>query len=226
MNRRIERLRPHQIAEQLSVRSLVYLPLGTIEWHCHHLPVGLDALTAHGLCLLAAARTGGLVWPPLYYGTGGDHAEFPWTVMMRDRTEIQALLEHTLRRLASMRVERVVLFSGHFADGQLAMIDDIAATWNKANSAPQVLALAVNQVDVSGFPPDHAGLFETTLMSGLAPETVDLGRLSSLDDSLDRFDANSPLWGIVGADPRQSPPIAAGQLVDRLAYWLADALSH
>jgi creatinine amidohydrolase len=87
--RQIERLRPHQIEAALAERSLIYLPLGTIEWHCHHLPVGLDALTAQGLCLLAAEETGGLVWPVLYYGTGGGHGAFPWTVMMPERVEIE-----------------------------------------------------------------------------------------------------------------------------------------
>lgn len=91
MTRQIELLRPHQIQEALAQRSLIYLPLGTIEWHCHHLPVGLDALTAHGLCLRAADRTVGLVWPALYYGTGGDHGGFPWTVMMPAAMEIEAL---------------------------------------------------------------------------------------------------------------------------------------
>ncbi len=62
MTRQIERLRPHQIAAALAERSLIYVPLGTIEWHCHHLPVGLDGLTAHGLCLIAAEQTGALVW--------------------------------------------------------------------------------------------------------------------------------------------------------------------
>lgn len=123
MMRQIELLRPRQIEEALRQRSLIYLPLGTIEWHCHHLPVGLDALTAHGLCLRAAERTGGLVWPALYYGTGGDHGDFPWTVMMPDAAEIEVLLTFSLRRLSALKVAEVVLFSGHFADEQLAMID-------------------------------------------------------------------------------------------------------
>jgi creatinine amidohydrolase len=211
--KQIERLRPQQIEAALAERSLIYLPLGTIEWHCHHLPVGLDGLTAHGLCLAAAEQTGGLVWPVLYYGTGGGHGAFPWTVMMPERREIEALLTQTLHRLGQMGVKEVLLFSGHFADEQLQMIDEIAQVWNAKGSLPLVKAFAVNRANVPNFPPDHAGLFETTLLDGLSDGLIDLPSLGKGVDQVDRFDPASPLWGIVGADPRQSPQSDRGELV-------------
>lgn len=225
MTRQIERLRPHQIEAALHARSLIYLPLGTIEWHCHHLPVGLDALTAHGLCLRAAEHSGGLVWPVLYYGTGGDHGGFPWTVMMPDETEIAALLRFTLIRLRDLQVQQAVLFSGHFADGQLAMIDRIAADWNARNPLPRVTALSVNRAKISGFPPDHAGLFETTLLDGIVPGLSDLDRLGADPDLPDRLDPRSPLWGIVGADPRSRPPVPPPDLAAAIVDWMIGAVS-
>lgn len=223
MTPQIERLRPHQIEAALARRSLVWLPLGTIEWHCHHLPVGLDALTAHGLCLRAAERAGGLVWPPLYFGTGGDHALFPWTVMMPGAEEIEALLLHTLRRLAALGVGQAILFSGHFADEQLAMIDRIAADRAAGGSSLRVTALSVNRIRVPGLPPDHAGLFETTLLAGLAPDLVDPSRLGEEADGADRFDPASPLWGIVGTDPRGRSPVGPQEMVERIVAALAEA---
>jgi len=225
MTRQIERLRPHQIRDALAKCSLIYLPLGTIEWHCEHLPVGLDALTAHGLCLNAAEQTGGLVWPPLYYGTGGGHGGFPWTVMMPDEAEIAALIRKTLLRLSDLGVARVVLFSGHFAEAQLAMIDSIAAHWNSTGKLTQVVATAVNRAEIDGFPPDHAGLFETTLLAGLAPELVDINQLAPIavqDSKLDRFDPASPIWGVVGADPREAAPMLPKALVERVVGSLID----
>ncbi len=50
----VELLLPHEISEALAARSVVYLPLGSIEYHSHHLPVGLDGLNAHGVCTRAA----------------------------------------------------------------------------------------------------------------------------------------------------------------------------
>lgn len=219
MTLQIERLRPHQISEALARRNLVWLPLGTMEWHCHHLPVGLDSLTANGLCIAAAERVGGLVWPVLYYGTGGDHSDFPWTVMPGS-AEIEALIDFTLKRLAQLGVAEVVLFSGHFADTQLEMIDRIADRWNGSGHAPRVTALSVNRAGIDGFHPDHAGLFETTLLDAVAPGLSDLGRLGLGEDALDRFDPNSPLWGIVGADPRGSAPVPPEKLLQMMVDWL------
>lgn len=220
MTRQIERLRPHQIEEALAERSMIYLPLGTIEWHCHHLPVGLDALTAHGLCLRAAEKSGGLVWPTLYYGTGGDHGQFPWTIVMPDAGEIEALLKFTLKRLAQLDVQQVILFSGHFADTQLEMIDRIVANWNLEQTSPVVRALAVNRAPIANFPPDHAGLFETELLEAIEPGLSDIARLGSSPDDQDRFDPSSPLWGIVGTDPRLRAPISGDKLALELVKWL------
>src|SRR5690606_14111351 len=122
-----------------------YIPLGTYEWHCEHLPIGLDSLTAQGLCLRAAMRAGGLALPPLYYGTGGGHGVYPWTIMMEAETEIAALLRKTLSRLDDFDFKVAVLFSGHFADEQIAMIKRLARDWNQGRSNMTVLAFAMNR---------------------------------------------------------------------------------
>jgi creatinine amidohydrolase len=112
-----------------------------------------------------------------------------------------------------MGVQEVMLFSGHFADEQLHMIDDLATAWNAERGLPLVKAFAVNRADVPTFPPDHAGLFETTLLAGLAEGLIDLSRLGPAADAVDRFDPASPLWGIVGSDPRQLPPLDRATVV-------------
>ena len=54
-----ELLLPHEIASALAARSVVYLPLGSVEFHSAHLPIGLDGLNAHGVCTRAAISTAG-----------------------------------------------------------------------------------------------------------------------------------------------------------------------
>lgn len=227
--RRLEYLMPFQIREILAERPAAFLPLGTIEWHGEHLPVGLDALTAHGLCLRAAASIGGLVYPPLYFGTGGGHGDYPWTVMMPGPNEIEAQLNFILSRLEAFGVRRAVLFSGHFADTQLEMIDRIAAGWNAANSALVVVASAVNRIPDIRFAPDHAGLFETTLLHGLHPDLVQEGRLPPKQGSeaepdpygAHRHEPDHPLWGIFGPDPRDFDRAKAAPLVNAIVAHLA-----
>ena len=224
-----ELLLPHEIDDALAKRSVVYIPLGSIEYHSLHLPVGLDGLNAHGVCIRAAARTGGIVLPALYYGVGGGHTSYPWTIMAKSGSAISDLLKETLRRLASFEVKVAVLFTGHFSDEQLALIDELADRWNASGSGLKTLALAVNRTDVRTAP-DHAGVFETTLLSSMWPDRVQLDRLPSLSEVPaepsdpiaghdHRHDPAHPLWGVMGPDPRAYDPDHANALLADIVSW-------
>ena len=223
-----ELLLPWQLRAALEAQPVVYIPLGTIEWHCEHLPVGLDALTAHGLCLRAAQKSGGVVLPPLHYGTGGGPGGYPWTVMMDSDREIATLLRKTLAQLEDFGCRLVVLFSGHFADTQLDMIDGIAEDWNDRERPLHVMATAVNRIEGLAIAPDHAGVFETTLLYALHPQLVQMDRLPSLakaplatdDWAESRHNAKHPIWGVFGPDPRQFDPAQAPILLTRCVDWL------
>lgn len=219
---RIEFLLPHEIRTAVSSMPVAYVPLGTYEWHCEHLPIGLDSLTAQGLCLRAASVHGGLVLPPLYYGTGGGHSAYPWTVMMETEAEIAALLRKTLSRLRDFGFKVVVLFSGHFADPQIEMIKHLAQDWKAGGSGMAALAYAVNEIDGLPIAPDHAGLFETTLLGELWPDRVDLSRLPATSEAepTDRHEPAHPIWGVMGADPRSYDAATAPSLVAPSVRWL------
>lgn len=229
MTKQLELLRPAQIAAEMARCPRVWLPLGTIEYHSHHLPVGLDGLQAHGLCLDAAEIAGGLVYPPLWWGTGGGHGAYPWTVMMPDQAELAALLHRTLIRLQAFGVRQAVLFTGHFADEQLQMIAALASDWTAHGSPLQVLALGVNGNADAPLPPDHAGRFETTLLAAYQPQTVDMAQLppAKPDETGEdpfgpqRHNPDHSLHGIFGADPRGFAPSEAAGLRRSMAAWLA-----
>ena len=61
-------LRPGQIVAHREACPVVYIPIGTLEWHGVHNPMGADTLQAEGLAILCAQKGGGLVFPPLYFG--------------------------------------------------------------------------------------------------------------------------------------------------------------
>lgn len=227
---RIELLRPGQIRQAWSNCPLVFLPLGTYEYHQEHLPIGLDALTSQGLCLRAASQLGGLVCPPLYYGTGGDHGDMPFTVMMHSPAEIEALLDKTLQVWMHNGAKLAVLFSGHFADEQIAMVRGIEQRWNAQNLPMKVLGLTMNMGENIAMQPDHAGLFETALLSAFWPDCVDLRQLPPVQAGGDvdagqspygaqRLDPMHPLWGIIGADPRSFEHRMAQPLLEAMLSW-------
>jgi creatinine amidohydrolase len=65
---RYQMLRPDQIVARRKDCPVVYIPIGTLEWHGVHNPVGTDTLQAEGIAIQCAEKGGGLVFPPLYYG--------------------------------------------------------------------------------------------------------------------------------------------------------------
>jgi creatinine amidohydrolase len=65
---RITHLHPRELRERRDAYPVAWLPLGTIEWHGRHLPLGLDGVKAEALCVYAARRLGGVVFPAQYYG--------------------------------------------------------------------------------------------------------------------------------------------------------------
>jgi len=61
-------LRPAQFRERVNKMPVAYLPLGTLEWHGEHLPLGSDALQPLELFREIATEIGGVVLPPLFLG--------------------------------------------------------------------------------------------------------------------------------------------------------------
>lgn len=231
---RAELLSPTELDAAIARAAIAYLPLGSIEFHGAHLPVGLDSLTAHGVCVAAARAGGGVVLPTVYQGLGGEHSAYAWTIMVASDAEVRSLIAQTLARLEAFGVRVAVLLTGHFAGEQQNMVDNIAAAWN-ADSAHTLRAVgtAMNRCPTSPIAPDHAGVFETTLLYALHPELVHLDRLPALDThppidaggdvwGAQRHDPTHPLFGVFGPDPREFDPAAAPALLSTTADWLAE----
>lgn len=63
-----EELCPREFAERIREFPAVFLPLGTLEWHGYHLPLGADGLQSQGAMKMIAERVGGVVLPMLFLG--------------------------------------------------------------------------------------------------------------------------------------------------------------
>lgn len=68
MEVRYHMLRPKEIVARRTECPVVYIPIGTIEWHGVHNATGADSLQAEGIAVRCTELGGGLVFPPLYYG--------------------------------------------------------------------------------------------------------------------------------------------------------------
>ncbi|WP_204249278.1 creatininase family protein [Frondihabitans sp. PAMC 28766] len=134
---RAELLSPAEIDAALGGGSVVYIPLGSLEFHQAHLPIGLDSLNAHGVCAAAAMITGGVVLPTVYQGTGGGHGDYPWSIMMPTGDALEANLTATLQRLDDFGVLVAVVFSGTSPTN--------SSTWSTASARPGPLATPLSE---------------------------------------------------------------------------------
>jgi creatinine amidohydrolase len=203
---RYERLRPAQIVAARQACPVVYIPIGTLEWHGVHNPVGADTLQAEGLALMCAQQGGGLVFPPLYYGE--NRLEALMEANARDRDQIAAqmalspgnftaerqpfsateqalnyhkLLLHILVEAETLGFELGVLVAGHYP-----LIDHARAAvlqFNQREFSKRHGMLAWACVDYLLVRDqyenagDHAAGWETSHVMALHPQTVDLSLL-------------------------------------------------
>lgn len=126
-----------------------------------------------------------------------------------------------------------VLFTGHFALQQLDAMKKLHDDWQSRPQVMRVLTLSISDLPNAPFPPDHGGLFETTVLAGLRPDLVHLERLPDrktrpADDpggnvsGPQRRDSHNVLYGVMGAAPRALDPAQAQSLAKRLTTWLID----
>jgi len=62
-------MRPPEILEERNRLPMVFIPIGPLEWHGPHLPVGTDGLHAHAVAVDVARRVGGVVLPTYFIGS-------------------------------------------------------------------------------------------------------------------------------------------------------------
>ncbi len=61
-------LTPAEFRTRLAAAPVAYLPLGTLEFHGEHMPLGSDAIQPAGFFKEVATEAGGIVLPPLFLG--------------------------------------------------------------------------------------------------------------------------------------------------------------
>ena len=180
-----ERMLPYEFRAAQTELPTVFLPLGTVEWHGEHNALGLDALKAHQLCVLAAQAGGGIVHPPLYGGMGG--LDKPATVVIEGEYEWENhLLRPWLERLCSefqrQGFRAIIMLTGHYGHNQQIVVREVAA---RMTERLQIAVLGTPEywlAQDAGYLGDHAGIGETSLLMHLHPELSQIERIRNDPD--------------------------------------------
>ena len=232
-------LTPPEFEERLRAAPIAYLPLGTLEWHGRHLPIGSDGIQSQGFFVELARAAGGIVLPMLflgpdralmadgkdYYGmdtakTNGQDGrplQLPGSAYWVSDELFLQLLEAILKQLrrAGFRVvvahgPSTIRFRDHIPEWEERFGLKLSQCWRPDNS------------DGLGIQCDHAGANETSLVMALRPELVQMDNLSK--------DLSQWPVSVGGEDPRVHASAERGRKamklnVERMAGILREALA-
>jgi creatinine amidohydrolase len=88
------------------------LPVGVIEAHSSHLPLGMDMFACHWIACRAAEVETAIVYHAYPYGINIESAHLPGAVVIR-RELVFALIENICDEMARNGLKKIVLLSGH-----------------------------------------------------------------------------------------------------------------
>lgn len=183
MTRRLADLPGSRIAGALSERSLLVLPVGSIEHHGPHLPLRTDALIAESVAAAAverAARQGLDAWllPTLSVSKSDEHAWAPGTLWLTAETLLATLVDLG-RSVAATPARKLVLLNGHGGNVALLQVANRELR-RRFGLQPFTMPAGIQQAGrgTEGEPDElgfgiHAGFAETSIVLHLAPELVD-----------------------------------------------------
>lgn len=200
---RFERLRPAQMVALRDECPVAYIPLGTLEWHGLHNPLGADALQAGEIALRCAVK-GGVVFPAVFYGESrvnslletnpkyqsgiAERLKMPAELLQEERQpwsgmeqieHYQHHLIHIIAEAASYGFKLVVFIAGHYPlidHARAAAMSYNQWAYDKGWESIGVIPLADFLLMRKHYehPGDHAGKWETSHLLASDPETVDM----------------------------------------------------
>jgi len=169
--------------EELRERRPVALwPVGAVEPHGPHAPLGTDTLISVAMCERAAERLAdppAVVLPPLPFGVTRYGAAFPGAVGISEAT-LRAVVLDVAAAVTAQGFRRLVIVNNHFEPEQVTTLRAAAA---------EVGALYLDLVrrrnaqrlgDEFRRGSCHAGRYETSLVLAQAPELVDRRAMAAL----------------------------------------------
>jgi creatinine amidohydrolase len=188
-------MRPGQLEKAIRSFPVVYVPFGPIEWHGKHLPLGNDALKAHGVLVKTAEQFGGVVYPSVFFHEGFQ------------RDFLVPVLTDLFQRLKKTGFRVILGVSGHNVQGQIDMIDKALAPVVADGTVVGVGLWEITLSRCAESNTDHAAKWETSNMMFLYPDLVDMSALG--DGPL--APNMQPPDGIGGQDPRRHASLEVGR---------------
>lgn len=236
-----EELTPKEFRIRIADAPIAYLPLGTIEWHGEHLPLGSDGLQSKSFMVTLAKEVGGIVLPMYFLGPDKSKIVDGKQLIGMDyhmadehgRTEQQldgsaywisdslffAMVEATIVQLKRAGF-KIIVYHGH--GPSTGKVSSKSEEWQEKYGIKMFNCWGDRIGEGYGIMTDHAAMNETSLVMAMYPDLVQMENLAS--DT-----AQWPL-GVSGKDPREfaSPEVGFKAIENqkkRMSIILREALS-
>ncbi len=221
---RWERMFPDELEAAFAACPVVYFPQGLCEPHGPHCALGLDALKAHAVACLAAREHGGIVAPPDYWHihevfsyadwAAANVGEVPrsWLTSLPPWQHFKNVCYH-IRTADVLGFHAAIFLTGHYGPNW----EDLKTLLALAQPHVGVRLYGLpdfeaNVPGLDGSSGDHAGKVETSLLSALEPDCVDMSRLPDPKETGTHF--------AMGRDAREADRRAGERMAAEEARWL------
>ncbi|MCL4459624.1 MAG: creatininase family protein [Chloroflexi bacterium] len=180
-----------EIAAMDKAATIAFIPIGSLEQHGHHLPLGTDTMLANaiveGICENLDKELSFIVLPTIPIGQSPEHMDFPGTISLRPGTLLK-VMEDLCSSLAAHGFKKIVLLNAHGGNTDIlkAVSYDLRRryglhifvidVWRLLASSPIPPITQESRCDID----IHAGEIETSIMMKINPELV---RYDSMQDS-------------------------------------------
>lgn len=193
-----------EVQDLLTRTDMVIIPLGSIEQHGRHLPMGTDFLNGLERAKLIAQRTDVLVAPVLMPGNSPYHMGFPGTITLSAET-IQKVYFEAAQSLMTHGFKRFLLLNAH--GGNRATTNFVV---DRINHETEGIAVALGEASApfrqgpsrprSPVFDRHGGVGETSNSLYLTPNLVDMASAMTAELTLPEH-MEKMLPDVVAGDP-------------------------
>ncbi|MDP2871909.1 MAG: creatininase family protein [Bacillota bacterium] len=187
------------------------IPVGSIEQHGPHLPLGTDSLGALAICKAIAERADCVVVQTCLPGYSPHHMEFRGTITYSEDTLV-AVLYDTIESLVDHGIDKIMLINAHGGNAQI-----VAYTARMARRRYGATVLVPEGPAPAGDPKErlrehlrtldvHSGKGETGFALALFPELVEMERVKGFKPTGEWY---SGVQHLVADLDREDLPLAA-----------------
>ncbi len=184
----MDRMTWREVSQAINDEVPLLWPIGSIEQHGPHMPLGTDAYLPYELAKRVGEQRRVVIAPPLYYGarpaprSGGGGRVFPGTTGVSGGS-LTALVRDVADDFFRQGFRRLAVFNGHWENAP-AIFEALESSMDRYHQTHKALLVnwwelitnddlkRVFPTEFPGWEAEHAGIAETSLMEDLLPDYV------------------------------------------------------